>query len=51
MDYEKTFSSVDIFASIHLILAIVVYINLELYKKDVKIDFLNEEQDEEIYID
>ena len=38
------------FASICLILAIVVQTDLELYQMDVKTDFLNEELDEEIYM-
>jgi hypothetical protein len=51
IDYEETFSPVVRFASIHLILAIVAYMNLELYQMDVKIAFLNGELDEEIYMD
>ena len=37
-------------ASIHLILAIVVRMDLELYQMDVKTAFLNRELDEEIYM-
>jgi hypothetical protein len=51
IDYEETFSPVVRFASIHLILAIVTYMNLELYQMDVKTAFLNGELDEEIYMD
>jgi hypothetical protein len=51
MDYEETFSLVVRFASIRLILAIVAYMNLELYQMDVKTTFLNGELDEEIYMD
>ena len=39
------------FASIHLILAIVAIMDLELYQMDVKTAFLNGELNEEIYID
>ena len=38
------------FASICLILAIIVQTDLELYQMDVKTAFLNEELDEEIYM-
>jgi hypothetical protein len=51
IDYEETFSPVVRFASIRLILAIVAYMNLELYQMDVKTTFLNGELDEEIYMD
>ena len=51
VDYEETFSLVVKFALIRLILAIVTHLDLELYQMDVKIAFLNEELDEEIYMD
>ena len=51
IDYEKTFSPVVRFVSIHLILAIVAHLDLELFQMDVKIAFLNGELDEEIYMD
>ena len=51
VDYKETFSPVVRFASIRLILAIVANLNLELYQMDIKIAFLNEELDEEIYMD
>ena len=37
--------------SVRLILAIIAHMDLELYQMDVKIDFLNGELDEEIYMD
>ena len=43
IDYENTFSSVVRITSVHLILAIVAHMDLELYQMDVKIAFLNGE--------
>ena len=37
--------------SVHLVLAIVAHMDLELYQMDVKTAFLNGELDEEIYMD
>ena len=51
VNYEETFSPILRFASVRLILAIVVNLNLELYQMDIKIVFLNGELDEEIYMD
>ena len=51
VDYKETFSLVVRFASVRLILAIVANLNLELYQMDIKTTFLNEELDEEIYMD
>ena len=50
IDYDETFSPVVRVASIHLILAIVPQLDLELYQMDVKTTFLNGELDEEIYM-
>ena len=49
IDYEETFSPMIRCASIHLILAILARMDLELYQMDVKTVFLNGELDEEIY--
>ncbi|KAL0405649.1 UNVERIFIED_CONTAM: Retrovirus-related Pol polyprotein from transposon TNT 1-94 [Sesamum latifolium] len=51
IDYEETFSPVVRFASVRLILAIVVHLDLELFQMNVKTAFLNGELDEEIYMD
>jgi len=51
IDYEDTFSSVVRITSVRLILAIVAYMDLELYKMDVRTAFLNGEQNEEICMD
>ena len=51
IDYEKIFFLIVRFASIRLILAIIGYLDLELYQMDVKTSFLNEELDEGTYMD
>ena len=51
IDYEKTFSHVVKFTSIHLILAIVAKMDLELHQMNIMTYFLNGELDKEIYID
>ena len=38
-------------ASIRLLLALVAHLNLELFQMDVKTTFLNENLEEEIYMD
>lgn len=43
INYEEAFSLVITFASVPLILAIVTYIDLELYQIDIKTIFLNGE--------
>ena len=48
---RKPFSPVVRFASIRLILAMVVSLDLEFHQMDVKIAFLNGELDEEIFMD
>jgi len=49
--YEETFSPVMRFASIHQLLAMVAYLDLELFQMDVKTAFLNGSIEEEIYMD
>ena len=50
IDYEDTFSPVMKITLVHLILAIVAHLNLELYQIDVQTVFLNGELDKKIYI-
>lgn len=50
INYKETFSLVDRFMSICLLLYIIAYLNLELYQIDVKTTFLNDELDEEIHM-
>lgn len=50
IDYEETFSLVERFASIRLILVVVAHLNLELYQIDIKTAFLNRELEDEIYM-
>ena len=50
IDYEETILHVVMFASIGIILAIVAWMDIELYQMDVKTAFLNGELDEEIYM-
>ena len=40
IDYKETFSLVVMFTSIHLFLAIVAHMDLELYQMDVNMTFL-----------
>lgn len=51
IEYEETFSPVVRFFFIHLILAIVAHLGLELYQMDVKTTFLNRKLDEKIYME
>ena len=48
--YEESFSLVVRFTLIHLILAIIASMDLELHQMDVKVAFLNGESKEEIYM-
>ena len=51
IDFEETFSPVVRFTLIHLILAIVAQLDLELHQMDIKMAFLNGELDKEIYME
>lgn len=50
IDYEETISPVLRLASIHLLLALVAHLDLELFQMDVKTAFLTGNLEEEIYI-
>ena len=51
INYEKNFAPMVRIASIHLLLALVAHLDLELIQMDVKIAFLNGSLEEEIYMD
>ena len=51
LDYFDTYSPVTRINSIRMILAIAVLQNLEVHQMDVKITFIKEVLDEEIYIE
>jgi len=51
VNYKKTFFPVVRFASIRLLLAMVIHLDLELFQMDVKTAFLNGSLEEEIYMD
>jgi len=51
VDYEETFSHAVRIASIHLLLALVAHLDLELLQMDIKTAFLNGNLEEEIYMD
>jgi hypothetical protein len=51
IDFEETFSRVARMEAIRLLLAYACYKNIKVYKMDVKSTFLNEELEEEVYIE
>ena len=50
VDYEETFSLVDILKSIRILLSIATCLDYEIYQMDVKIVFLNDYLEESIYM-
>jgi len=51
LGYNETFTFVAKFTSIHCILALVAFENMETHKMDMKTAFLNGELEEEIYME
>ncbi|KAK8660209.1 hypothetical protein V6N13_051143 [Hibiscus sabdariffa] len=50
VDYDETFSPVAMFKSIRILLAIAAFHDYEIWKMDVKTDFLNGKLDEDVYM-
>ena len=51
VDYEETISPMVRFAFIQLLLVMVAHLDLVLFQMDVKTAFLNDNLEEEIYMD
>lgn len=51
IDYNKTYSPVSKKDSFKIIMALVAHFNLELHQIDFKTTFLNEDQEEMVYIE
>ena len=50
IDYDETFSPVVMLKSIRILLAIVTYYDYKIWQMDVKMDFLNRELLEDVYM-
>ena len=50
IDCDEIFSPMEILKSIRIMLAIVAYLDYEVWQMDVKIAFLNGELNEEVYM-
>ena len=50
IDYDKTFSPVAMLKFIRIMLAVAAHLDYEIWQMDVKIIFLNEELEEEVYM-
>jgi hypothetical protein len=50
LNYNETFAPIVIYTSIHILLAITTYNDLEICQIDIKTTFLNSELKEEIYL-
>ena len=50
IDYEETFSPVDILKSIRILLSIAAVLDYEIWQMNVKIAFLNGHLEENIYM-
>jgi len=51
VNYNKTFTPIAKFTSIHCILALVALEDMEVHQMDVKTAFFNGELEEEIYME
>jgi len=51
VDFYETFAHVAKFTTIRCILAIEAFMDLEIHQMDVEMTFLNEELEEDIYMD
>ncbi|KAK8572986.1 hypothetical protein V6N12_029026 [Hibiscus sabdariffa] len=50
IDYDETFSPVDMFKSIRILLAIAAFHDYEIWQMDVKTTFLNGKLEEDVYM-
>ena len=50
VDYDETFSSVAMFKSIRMLLAIIIFHDYEIWQMDVKTVFLNGNLEEDVYM-
>ena len=51
IDYDETFSPVAMLKSVHILLQVLATtLNYEIWKMDVKIAFLNEDLEEDIFM-
>jgi hypothetical protein len=50
IDYDETFSPIAMLKSIRIILAIAAYFDYEIWQMDVKIAFLTENLEEDMYM-
>ena len=50
INYDETFSLVAMLKSIQIMLALAAYFDYKIWQMDVRIAFLNEELDEEVYM-
>jgi Reverse transcriptase (RNA-dependent DNA polymerase) len=50
VDYDETFSPVDMFKSIQILLAITAFYDYKIWKMDVKTVLLNGDLEEDVYM-
>jgi hypothetical protein len=51
LNFDETFAPVVMLESIHILFAYATHHNFKLYQMDVKIDFLNGPNKEEVYVE